>query len=359
MTRARHSAVAVISQVPPPVHGSTVMTKVLLETLSRLGLHTTLVDRRFSNSITDVGRFRFRKLFSAGSLILRLWWTLVAIRPSSTVFFCTTRRGSFIVDWLLSELLRTSQTRCVNYLHTQGYTALARRNRLWSFMVSRLLTSAEVTVCLGPSLYGDVATWVPANRVEYIANTLLDPPGYAGSNVDRRTTILFLSNLIPGKGAELFVDVARRAAKRNIEARFLVAGAGELDRTLTVPPNLEFVGAVHGDEKWNMLEAASALVFPSTLNEAQPLTIVESMAVGTPVIAFRLGGIPDLIRSGTEGYLLEPRDVGGIVDRIERLLCSEKDQEDMSRNARNAFDERFSPAAYETSWRALLNELGV
>ena len=101
----------VISQLPPPVHGSTVMTEVFLGSLDRLDVQWTLVDRRFSASIDEVGKVTARKAVAAVGLMGRLTKAIVSKNPSAVVFFCTTRTVSFFVDWLLSEIIRISAFR--------------------------------------------------------------------------------------------------------------------------------------------------------------------------------------------------------------------------------------------------------
>src|SRR5687767_2213156 len=115
----------VISQLPPPVHGSTVMTEVFLGSLDRLDLEWTLIDRRFSSRIDEVGKVTLRKVSAAIGIMGRLTHAIVRTNPSAVVFFCTTRTVSFLVDWLLSEIIRVSRIPSINYIHTQGYSELA------------------------------------------------------------------------------------------------------------------------------------------------------------------------------------------------------------------------------------------
>src|SRR5690606_29787209 len=130
-------------------------------------------------------------------------------RPTTVVFFATNRTFSFLVDWMLSEVLRWFRVRRINYLHTIGFARLASRSSIFSWLVSRLLRSAQTTVHLGAALTPDIAQWVTEDRIVYIPNTVADRP----TNLDQQPphgppVVLYLSNLIPAKGADTFVDLA-------------------------------------------------------------------------------------------------------------------------------------------------------
>lgn len=112
------SRVVVISQLPPPIHGSTIMTETFLRTLDELGHNWRLVDRRSSSSVAEVGKFGFRKLASAFWMPFRLLREMLSFHPVAVVFFPTNRTFSFLVDWALSEVLRWFRVRRINYLHT-------------------------------------------------------------------------------------------------------------------------------------------------------------------------------------------------------------------------------------------------
>lgn len=353
------SRVLVISQLPPPIHGSTVMTKSFLQVLDDLGHEWRLVDRRFSASVADVGKFSIRKCVSGVSMPPRLMSQLIRFRPRTVVFFVTNRKFSFVVDWALSEVLRRFPIRRINYLHTVGFEAIAASNSVFAWMTHRLLGSADWTVCLGPSLASDITSWVDESRIKFIENTVSDLPRELGTRDPiNPPLVLYLSNLIPEKGAGTFVDVAITLAAQVPEAQFIVAGA-TADQAFTdsltkkielagLTDRIELPGAITDQfEKWRLLRDASVLVFPSVYPfEAQPLTILEALSVGTPVVAFDVGGVRDILRHGEDGCLLPIGDETGVLVSTKHLLGSPK----------NAADERFTMSEFSSKWAHVLEE---
>ncbi len=354
--------VIVISQVPPPFHGSTVMTVVFLETLDRLGRRYRLIDRRFSKSLSDVGRFQLSKLVASAGLIGRLLVALVRTRPREAVFFMTNRTASFLVDWALSEMLRLFKTPTIGYLHTQGYTALAKRGPLWRFLVRRLLTSAHTLVCLSAALETDVARLAPQARIVSIANTPHRVPENIVDDcaVSPELTVLFLSNFIPEKGLGEFLEIADHFGREGNPVRFVAAGAPVNDAQLTklraaAGPNTDVLGPVGPERKWELLREASLLVFPSRYPfEAQPLVLVESMAAGLPVVAFDIGGIGDLVDDGKTGRLFSVGDNAGMRRAVDELIRSPQICAEMTIAARERFASTYSRNAYEEAWNDAL-----
>jgi glycosyltransferase involved in cell wall biosynthesis len=143
--------------------------------------------------------------------------------------------------------------------------------------------------------------------------------------------LLFLSRIAPEKGPHVAIAVARRLGMRLLLA-------GKIDRVdrdyfaSTVQPLLDdeqirYVGEVTREETKTLYAEALALLLPVDWEEPFGLVIPEAMATGTPVIAFRRGAAPELIRHGETGFLVDAGDVDGMaaavrqVDRIDPFRC--------------------------------------
>lgn len=364
MTASPSPRAIVVSQVPPPHHGSTIMTLVFLDVLEKLGFEPRLVDRRFSDSIDQVGRFSVMKIFRALGLLFRMGQALVSFRPAVCIFFITNRPASFVVDWMISELLRLSRTEVIAYAHTRGFQSLSERNLVFRWMVKRLLSASSQTVCLGESLTDDVRPWVKPESISTIPNTPLSTPHDPVETIDNRTRVLFLSNLIAEKGADTFFELSLRLFADYPELRFTIAGSAadssvreDLIRAVSSSgaPNIEFWGHAEADQKWLLLSQAKVLVFPTRYPfEAQPLTIIEAMSVGTPTIAFDVGGIRDIVGGRRPGMLVDANDSDALELRLRSYLDDVPGQTQASHAALQAFGEEFTTASYSRQWGAVL-----
>lgn len=83
--------------------------------------------------------------------------------------------------------------------------------------------------------------------------------------------------------------------------------------------NIELLGYKRGEELENLVGRAYAVVVPSEWYENNPMTIIESYSVGTPVIGARIGGIPKIIKEGTSGFCFESGNVDSLVSCIQRM----------------------------------------
>ncbi|WP_404443833.1 glycosyltransferase family 4 protein [Microbacterium marinum] len=352
--------VLVFSQVPPPVHGSTLATQTLISELRKLGADVDLLDRRFSASVAQVGRRNPRKVLAALSLMLRSVRKLRS-KPDVVVFFGTNRPGSFAVDLAVMSLMRLARVPVIQYIHTVGFNRLAGSSPIVARLVAWFLR-VEVVVCLSDMVAADVRPSLGRrSRISIIPNAIspltkdlqaADPPEF-----------VFLANLIPEKGALDIVQVARECERLGIRAHFAIYGhdsdpayKATLMSAAGSTHNLRIGGPVVGDvEKSRVLARARALLYPSRYPyEAQPLAIIEAMSVGTPTIAYPAGGIPEIVLDGVSGYLVE--GPSGMTDAIRRDALGERKLPDRG-TTEAQFQRMHGLAEYSNRWRILLESV--
>ncbi|MGH9357277.1 MAG: glycosyltransferase, partial [Terriglobia bacterium] len=105
-------------------------------------------------------------------------------------------------------------------------------------------------------------------------------------------------------------------------------------RPLLAHPLVEYIGEIGELEKDEFLGNALALLLPLDWPEPFGLVMIEAMAAGTPVIAFRCGSVPEIVEDGVTGYIV--RDAGEAVAAIERVPSLSRAK------CREAFDQRFT-----------------
>ncbi|MFF0911585.1 glycosyltransferase family 4 protein [Microbacterium enclense] len=353
--------VMVVSQTPPPIHGSTMMTVNLLSVLREAGIDCDLIDKRFSRRVDSVGRMSLSKVLAVPSLLWRIARGAAA-KPDVCIYFTTNRFGSFLVDFAAILLLHCMRVRVINYVHTRGYSELARRawplDRICKFIFGR----AAKTVALGEGLAKELHAWTAPDTIAIVPNFAAVPVATPAP----RDAVLFLSNLLAEKGPVAFAELAKRLAPSNPGIRFVLAGppsdlptlerVREIQRSMDDPSKLDIVGAVDSGAKYELLSKARVLVFPSTYRlEAQPLTIIESFAVGTPVVAFDVGGVSDLVSDAT-GSLVTAGDTERLNEAVVHLLTNESAFEAKSGGAYAAFLESYTREVYLSRWLNVLSQ---
>lgn len=191
-----------------------------------------------------------------------------------------------------------------------------------------------------------------ARTVPHFINTTRFSPNGANREAVRREhglgddfVLLFVGYLIRAKG----VDVAIRALSRLPgRIRLLIAGNGPEEAALRrlateagVSERVTFLGLVRETDRY--FQAADALVCPSIWAEAAGFVNLEAQACGLPVLASRIGGIPEYVKDGATGFLFTPGDHVELAGHVERLLAEPQLAERISRQALQHARAHFDP----------------
>jgi glycosyltransferase involved in cell wall biosynthesis len=172
---------------------------------------------------------------------------------------------------------------------------------------------------LAPSRYavGQLASLgVPAERLEALAHYLPDEAFARRSRAGEGSYALVASRLSEEKGIDTAIEAAARAG-----VPLRVAGEGPAAGELAAQARrhgapVELLGRVRRDELAGVLAGAGALLMPSRYHEFSPYAALEAMAAGVPVVASRLGGLPELIG---EERCIAPNTPGALAGRLKEL----------------------------------------
>jgi glycosyltransferase involved in cell wall biosynthesis len=158
--------------------------------------------------------------------------------------------------------------------------------------------------------------------------------------------LLTLGRLKQGKGTYDLLEAIPKILEQHPEAELWLGGDGdveEVERLLQAKPwgnHVRLLGWVTGTRKDEVLACASVFVLPS-YNEGLPLSILEAMAHGLPVVSTPVGGIPEAVVDGETGFLVEPGDVEAIAQKINLLLSDAELRGRMGRNGYRRALEQF------------------
>jgi glycosyltransferase involved in cell wall biosynthesis len=148
-------------------------------------------------------------------------------------------------------------------------------------------------------------------------------------------------------GLEYLIRSAPIVLKRRNDVAYIIAGDGplrphliNLARTLGVEKHIIFTGYIPRDQLPHYYAASDVVVVPS-LQEGWGLVATEAMATGKPVIGTKVGGIPDQIIDGYNGFLVPPRDPEAIARKILELLENPEKAKEMGKKARQLAEEKF------------------
>ncbi|RLB06067.1 MAG: hypothetical protein DRG83_01185 [Deltaproteobacteria bacterium] len=121
-------------------------------------------------------------------------------------------------------------------------------------------------------------------------------------------------------------------------------------------PNIKFLGYMDRVSVAQKLAESAMLILPS-VQETAPMVIAEAMAVGKPVVATRVGGVPYMVNNGETGFLVEVGDVEGLADKILELLKNKDLRIEMGRRAKEEALRRFHPSVVAWKTKAIYEEI--
>ena len=170
-----------------------------------------------------------------------------------------------------------------------------------------------------------------------------------------------VGRIAPIKNHRLFLDAAVLLFARQATAHAVVIGDGDLRpevesyaRQLGIADRVSFLGWRHDLPE---VYAGLDVVVISSNNEGTPLSAIEAMAAGRPVVATKVGGLPDVISDSKTGYLVEPKNPEQLAFAIERVLQGGGTISDLVHNARGAVKDRFNIKRFSSDMNLLYQRL--
>lgn len=167
--------------------------------------------------------------------------------------------------------------------------------------------------------------------------------------VNRRKVILYLGRLDRDKGIEILLKAVSSFQLPVTSYQLLVVGDGhqreELKaeiKKLEIEDRVKLVGQVPYEETPKYYQQADVFVYPSQALEGLPMSLVEAMAAGKPVVASKVGGVPEAVVDGETGLLVEPGNVPELSAALEKLLTNDGLREKMGQRAQEVAKEKFS-----------------
>jgi len=217
-----------------------------------------------------------------------------------------------------------------------GWTDEDRRIGLYNRLDFRLLRYPDCVVAVSDSVRRRLeATGVPSSRITVIPNAVeidagersVDVRGWLGSlDIPAGTPVLsVIGRLSPEKGQDLFLEACQVAAQKDCKFVGVLVGEGPWEnelraraKALGLESRVRFAG--HSQDVAQVYAASDVIVIPSR-SEGLPNVLLEAMAAGKPVVATRVGGIPEVLSDGVNGRLVPPEDPVRLADAMAALLA--------------------------------------
>ncbi|RMG26304.1 MAG: glycosyltransferase family 1 protein [Armatimonadetes bacterium] len=350
----------VVGPLPPPPGGGETVTKVLIESSLKEKYELRHFDTSRRVSKETMGHWTLANARWALRYYSQFRRVVREFRPDIVHLPIASNKPATIRDALFSATAARYGAKIVMHNHSGHFAERwEKAGKLWRGFVRKHLSRASAMVCLTPfwkeffdGLHIGFLTEVIYNPVNPELVSLLER---IPRERDDEVRVLYVGAICEPKGVPELIRVADRIADKFPNVSFTLVGGpqypGHYERIMAVHEALSnrerirFVGPQFGEDLARAYRSADLFVLPSH-HEGLPMVILEAMAAGLPVVATRVGGIPDVIREGQNGHLVEPRDEGALESALEKLIQSADERQRIGERNQSEAIEKYSAEAF-------------
>ena len=263
--------------------------------------------------------------------LVRKVWKQIDAGAYDAIHLCSTASLSLIKDWLILGYAHRKGLKTFLHFHNGRVREIVSRKNWESRLLRRVLKVVDVPIVMDAFSFNALGEWNVTTAVN-LPNPLSSFVSESIASCDPlpervKGRLLFVGHIVDIKGVYELVE----ACTRMPDVCLRMVGYAEEDvkqRLLTIASQregdwLELTGGLSRENTIREILSADVLIAPSYM-EGFPNVILEAMACGTPIIASRVGGIPEMLDNGSCGVLIEPRSVDAIVTAVESFVKDEQ-----------------------------------
>jgi glycosyltransferase involved in cell wall biosynthesis len=360
-----------VAPLPTPITGQSLACRVLLDDLTthhRVDV-VDLTKRDFRQGISSLKRIGEIAGVLWQTAQRRRWWDVLYLTVSESV------TGN-LKDICIYLLCAGRLSRVVIHVHGgAGMTRVmrARSNpRRWvnRFFFRRL----GAVIVLGPTHAKVLESTVSPARLHVVPNFAVDALFADRKTIDakfqdaRPLRVLFLSNLLPGKGHVELVEAFRlldEPTRKRMTVDFVggfetESQKGEFLRGIEGIPQLRYHGILDGDHKTELFHRAHVFCLPTYYPyEGQPISILEAYASGCAVITTNHSGIPDIFADSVNGYEVAIQSAPSLKGALERCVDRVKDLHAMAVTNRAVADRDYRASMFNANVSRIIESVGL
>lgn len=226
-------------------------------------------------------------------------------------------------DVTTADLYHPKWIECEREVYFNASTVFVRSTNMYETLLTRYQLPKNRALCVYAGANADVPV---------LATSI--------STRDKPKKILFVGGDWERKGGPDLLEAFRQVRKQCPQAELTIVSSYTGADTAAIP-GVKFVGRVPLDEVSTFFEDSDIFCLPTRL-EPFGIVFIEAMAYGLPIVATRIGALPDLVDEGINGYLIEPGDVPALAEALIRLFEGPVEFSEMAHAARCRYDNEFN-----------------
>lgn len=355
-----------ILHIPPPINGAAIMGQYV-QNSQRINqkFETDYINLTTAYSLDKIGRFSSYKL----KVVFKILWAIFKAQRAKQYDLCymslTAKGVGFYKDVLVVCILKLFRQNIIYHFHNKGVKEFSKKG-INNFLYRFIFRNTK-SILLSYRLFGDIENYVHERDVYYCPNGIQNTANIHielndDTTEDKVCQFLFLSNMMKEKGVLELLKACQLLRSRNISFKCHFVGAWsdisedffyQTVSDLGISNYVFAHGKKYNDDKLEFFRMADAFVFP-TYNECFGLVLLEAMQAGLPVISTYEGSIPDIVKDGVTGVLVEQKNAIMLADKMELLINSPEKRKSMGIAGKNRYLKLFQLPTFEDNLSIIL-----
>ncbi len=260
-------------------------------------------------------------LLVLSATLMQLIYDRISGRKIAHVHYASGK--SWVRKKFLMRYARMLGYNVVAHCHSGAIDKYAKQTGIEKF--HKELAKAKINIVLSQYWKNIFEKEFGIGNVEVVNNIVAKYENKATEHPSKKTTFVYLGAICDAKGVFEMLEALSKLKASGRELRLVVGGNGEVERFKAevkrrgLEEIVDFRGWISGKEKDELLSSCDVLVLPSHA-EGLPISVLEAMANGKAVISTPVGGIPDVVHDGENGFMVTPGDADGIAAAMERYI---------------------------------------
>lgn len=294
-------------------------------------------DVKYIETYCDAGKIE--KLLVFAKALISFIIILLSWHPD-IVHIHSSFGGSFYRKKIFIDLAHLMRISIVNHIHGSYYDEFFfSASTLKKRIIKRTYNKCSRFVALSENAKEQLSKIVSEEKITVIENfaVLNQEAISARQHKGNDYKVLFLGFVTEKKGCYDIPDIFRIVSQKLPNIRFIIAGVGDVDRIKELigkdwKDNFDFPGWVTGAEKDRLLKESDLFFLPS-YSEGMPMSILDAMGYGLPIISTTVGGVTKIVHEGENGFVFEPGDKAGMAEAIVKILTDSELMRKMGKNS--------------------------
>lgn len=316
---------------------------------------SSVVESYYNVGLDRIVDLTYLETFTEGSNYKKIIFAIKALKKfnkickdKDIVHIHMSSRGSFYRKSLFILIAKKMNKKIVLHIHGSEFKEFYYNecNIYVKRYIRSIFNKCNKIIALSEEWKDILSEIVNRDKIEVLYNSI----EIKHTNVIKdysKKKILFLGRIGKRKGVYDILEVAPKIVSKHPEVEFFIAGDGEVDKIKelckrnNIEKNMKIIGWISGNDKIQLLNEATVYLLPS-YNEGMPISILEAMSYSLPIVSTNIGGIPQLITNGIEGYIFNAGDLVDLENSLDKILNNIKLREEMGSNSFEKVNRNFN-----------------